>query len=166
MTDANTNTPDAGTGEGSTETVETLTAEVAKWKALSRKNEDQAKANADAAKRLADLEESGKSEAQKAADRVTKAEAEVAKVPSRIAEGLRDALVALGTVSEDDKVLLTASDPETLIAQVQRLTARQGDAKKGGNRAPVAGYTGNGGSGSDDDMRTVVRNLFNRNDND
>jgi hypothetical protein len=43
-----------------------LTAEVEKWKALARKHEGTAKSNADAAKRLAEIEEASKSETEKA----------------------------------------------------------------------------------------------------
>lgn len=43
-------------------------AEAAKWKALSRKHEDQAKSNSAAAKRLQEMEDANKTEAQKAAD--------------------------------------------------------------------------------------------------
>lgn len=137
-----------------------LAAEVEKWKALSKKNETRAKENSAAAKRLAEIEEAGKTEAQKAADAKAKAEAEVAAVPARVAEGLRDALVALGVVSEDDKVLLTASDPETLLAQVKRLGARAEDRKKNGNRAPLQGQTTS--KTAEDPLREVVAGLFKR----
>jgi hypothetical protein len=40
--------------------------EVAKWKALARENEKRAKANADAAKKLAEIEDANKSEIEKA----------------------------------------------------------------------------------------------------
>jgi hypothetical protein len=43
-----------------------LTAELAKWKAMARKHEATAKANSDAAKKLADLEEAQKSDTEKA----------------------------------------------------------------------------------------------------
>lgn len=43
-----------------------LAAEVAKWKAMARKHEATAKANSDAAKKLADIEESQKTETEKA----------------------------------------------------------------------------------------------------
>jgi len=48
--------------------------EVAKWKALARKHEQQAKANADAAKKLAQIEDANKSEAERAAQRLAEAE--------------------------------------------------------------------------------------------
>lgn len=49
-------------------------AEAEKWKALARKHESQAKANADAAKKLKDLEDADKSESEKAAAKVADAE--------------------------------------------------------------------------------------------
>lgn len=60
------------------QTPEQLQAEVDKWKALSRKNEGEAKANRDAAGKLAALEEAQKTEQQKLEDRATKAEQELA----------------------------------------------------------------------------------------
>jgi len=136
-----------------------LSAEVDKWKALSKKNEARAKENSAAAKRLAEIEEAGKTEAQKAADRIAQAEAEVASVPAKVAEQLRDSLVDLGVVSAEDKVLLTASDPETLLAQIQRLGVRTEDRKKNGNRAPLQGRTTNQ-PGNDESLREFTRSLF------
>lgn len=49
-------------------------AEAEKWKALARKHEAQAKANAEKAKKLDELDEADKTEAQKAADRAAAAE--------------------------------------------------------------------------------------------
>lgn len=136
-----------------------LAAEVDKWKSLSKKNEARAKENATAAKRLREIEEAGKSEAQKAADRVAQAEAEMASVPAKVAEGLRDSLVELGLVTEEDKVLLSASDPETLLAQVKRLGMRGVESKKNGNRAPLQGRTTNQ-TGKDEPLREFTRTLF------
>jgi hypothetical protein len=72
-----------------------LHAEVEKWKALSRKNEEQAKANADAAKRLAELEESQKTDQQKLADtnkaleeRAQKAEADLLRFKVCTSKGI------------------------------------------------------------------------------
>lgn len=73
------------TTETSTETTETSTgtaegkdwqAEAEKWKQLARKHESTAKGNADAVKRLAEIEEASKSEQEKA---VTAAKAEADK---------------------------------------------------------------------------------------
>lgn len=57
-----------------TETGPDLEAEVAKWKALSKKNEQRAKENAEKAKQLDAIEEANKSEVQKLLDRAEAAE--------------------------------------------------------------------------------------------
>jgi hypothetical protein len=49
-------------------------AEAEKWKKFARQHEATAKSNADAAKRLADMEEANKTEAQKLADKAAAAE--------------------------------------------------------------------------------------------
>lgn len=54
-------------------------AEVAKWKALSRKNEERAKENEAAAKRLAEIEEANKSETEKLQARAEAAEKALAE---------------------------------------------------------------------------------------
>lgn len=137
-----------------------LAAEVEKWKTLSKKNETRAKENSAAAKRLAEIEEAGKTEAQKAADRIAKAEAEVAAVPARVAEGLRDALVTLGVVPEDRKILLTATEPEALLEQVKAIQGLESDRKKNGNRAPLQGQTKSPTSTTTADEREFVNQLF------
>ena len=48
------------------------------WKAKSREWERRAKANAEAAKKLADIEESSKSESQRSSDRISELERQVA----------------------------------------------------------------------------------------
>lgn len=52
-------------------------AETSKWKALARKHETAAKANVDAAKRLAEIEDSQKSEQQRLHERAQAAEREL-----------------------------------------------------------------------------------------
>lgn len=54
-------------------------AEAEKWKSLSRKNEERAKANEAAAKRLAEIEEANKSEAEKLQTRAELAEKKLAE---------------------------------------------------------------------------------------
>lgn len=77
-----TGTATGNEGEGQQQSTgqssEQLQAEVDKWKALSRKNEGEAKANRDAAAKLAQLEESQKTEAQKLEDRAKTAETALA----------------------------------------------------------------------------------------
>ena len=128
------------------------------WKEKAREQEKRAKANAAAATQLAAIEESNKSEAQKAADRIAKAEAEVATIPAKVSEALRSHLVALGIVSKEDEVLLTASDPDTLLAQIKRLSERAADRKKSGNHVPTEGKTPAPASASA--LRDFTRGLF------
>ena len=65
--------------EGETQTREIdWKAESRKWEARAKENLTAAKANEDAAKRLAEIEESQKTEAQKAQDALTKAQQELA----------------------------------------------------------------------------------------
>ena len=71
-TDNNNGDPKPETGEKSD--LEKALAEVEKWKAMSRKTEDQAKANAEKAKRFDELEEQSKSELEKAIARAETAE--------------------------------------------------------------------------------------------
>lgn len=96
-------------------------AEAEKWKTLSRKNEEQAKANADAAKRLADLEESQKTEGQKLTDanrtleeRAKSAEIDACRMRVALRKGLTETQVKrlLGTTEEE----LEADADELLAA--------------------------------------------------
>lgn len=125
------------------------------WKQKAREQEKRAKANADAAKRLADIEEAQKSEAEKAADRLRQIEAERD-------EARRDALrfkVAskFGIVDEDADLFLTGSDEETLTKQAERLAKHSSDRKKNGNVVPREGSTS---TAVPDDERATARALF------
>ncbi len=71
MSDDTTEKPE--TGE-----LEKAQAEVEKWKALSRKNEEQAKANAEKAKKFDELEEANKTEQEKLLARAEEAEKKLA----------------------------------------------------------------------------------------
>lgn len=113
------------------------------------------------ASRLDEIEAANKSELEKANDRVAAAETEVAALPAKQAETLRTALVSLGVVAKEDEVLLTASTPDDLLAQVQRLSERSSTAKKQGNRVPKEGNPSQSGT---DEMREFTRNLFGKGD--
>lgn len=77
------------------------------------------------AARLDEIEDANKTEIQKAQERLQAAEAEVGKVPARVAEALRDHLVRLHEITDEDaELFLNASEPETLLKQVERLLAR------------------------------------------
>lgn len=107
-------------------------AEAEKWKAFSRKHEDAAKANADKAKRLDELEESQKTELQKAADRAAAAEAKAAEIEAR---ATRAEVAAEKGVPAN---LLTGSTQEELEASADALIAFRGQQPKpdfgGGDR--------------------------------
>ena len=153
-TDPATNSnPAPATDPKPTETVEF-------WKAQARENEKRAKANADAATKLAQLEESQKTEAQKLADKATAAEkaTEVAK-----ADALRWRTAAKHGISDEDaELFLTGTDEATLTRQAERLTERVTDKRKNGNHVPKEGTTQP--SGRPDEMQAFARNLFGRND--
>ena len=95
-------------------------AEAEKWKALSRQNEDRAKANADKAKRFDAIEEQSKSEMQKLVEAKEAAErraaaAETASLKARIA-------AAKGV----DVDLLTGTTQEEITASADRPLAWRG----------------------------------------
>jgi len=76
-TEAKPSGTDAGTGEVDWK------AEAEKWKTLSRKHEGQAKSNADAAKRLSELEDANKTESQKLTEQMTAAEKRAAEAEAK-----------------------------------------------------------------------------------
>ena len=83
------------------------------------------------AAKLDEIEEAQKSESEKAAERIAKAEAEVASVPTKVAEALRGHLVALHEIEQDDaELFLTANEPELLLKQVTRLLGQSDKRKK------------------------------------
>ena len=101
-------------------------AEASKWKALARKHEKAAKDNADAAKRLAEIEESGKTEQERLAEarrsadeRAVTAERESARLRVALKKGLTEAQVRrlVGDTEEEleadaDELLATFAPPE------------------------------------------------------
>lgn len=112
--------PDAPAGE-----VET------NWKSEARKWEARAKENADAAKRLAELEEAAKSEDQKRAERIAELEATVAEYRTRdqIAAWKAEVAKATGVPAE----VLAGSTKEDIEAHAATLKPLivPADGKKG-----------------------------------
>lgn len=107
--------------------------------------------------RFDEFEESTKSEAEKAADRISKAEAEAASVPAKVADALRAHLVALhGIDAEDAELFLTAAEPDLLLKQVDRLVG-QSDKRQKRNHVPREGTSESPGDG---DAREAVRAIF------
>ena len=97
---------------------------VAKLRQEAAKYRTEAKANADAAKRLAEIEEAQKSEAQKLADRLAAAEAKAQEAELR---ALRSDVSREKGVPAD---LLTGTTAEELNAAADRLLAFRGEAPK------------------------------------
>lgn len=105
-------------------------AEVEKWKALARKNEAQAKANAEAAKKLKELEDAGKTEVEKlSAERDThKGRADSAEL----------ALVRLEVALEKG---LTKGQAKRLVGSTREELETDADellAELGGEKKPAA----------------------------
>ncbi len=120
----------------------------------------EAKANADAAKRLAEIEESQKSEAEKAADRIHQLE-EQADAARR--DALRFKVASKFGISDDDvELFLTGSDEETLTKQAERLASRVDERKKQGNHVPREGTTPR--KPQEDELREFTRQLFQKAD--
>lgn len=145
--------------EGSEQEPKTFDADyVDKLRKESAKYRTEAKANADAAKRLAEIEESQKSEADKQAERIKSLEADAATART---ESLRLRVATKhGINDEDADLFLTGSDEETLTKQAARLAERVEDRKKQGNYAPNEGKTPP--AAGDDPTREFLRQATGR----
>ena len=99
-----------------------VAADAAKWKALARKHEDQAKANADKAKRFDALEEANKTELERVTARAEAAEKAAA---DREAQLLRVQIAAAKGVPAD---LIAGSTQDELEASADALLAFKGVA--------------------------------------
>ena len=112
------------------EYVEKLRKEAAKYRTEARQN-------ADAAKKLAEIEDRDKSEVEKATSRVQTAERERDEARAEVLR-LRVA-TKHGISDEDADLFLTGSDEETLTKQAERLQKRNEDAGK--PRSPRPDHT-------------------------
>lgn len=97
------------------------------WKAEARKWEARAKANSDAAERLAALEDAQKSAEQKIAERAERAEAELAKVR---AEADRTAVALAKGLTPSQAKRLVGSTREELEADATEMLADLGASGK------------------------------------
>lgn len=141
------------------EQAKTFDAEyVKKLRDEAARHRTEAKVNADAAKKLAAIEDAQKTEAERTADRIAKADAEVATVPARVAAALREHLVELHEIDKDDaELFLTGTEPDLLLKQVTRLLGQSDKRRKNGNRVPLEGTSNPSATG---DEREFARNLF------
>jgi hypothetical protein len=98
------------------------------WKAEARKWEERAKENAEARKRLDEIEAASKSDLEKATEARQAAEQE--RDAAR-AEALRYKVASKHGISDEDaELFLTGTDEDTLTKQAERLAARGEDAGK------------------------------------
>jgi uncharacterized membrane protein YqiK len=102
-------------------------AEVAKWKALSRKHEAQAKANAEAARRLKELEDADKSEVTKLNERTVAAEKLAAEAQREL---LRLRVASRKGLTEAQAKRLVGETEEELEADAEELLESFGAPKK------------------------------------
>jgi hypothetical protein len=127
------------------------------WKQKAREQEKRAKENAEAAKRLAEIEDAQKSEAQKAADKVAQAEQRAIEAEAR---ALRREIAIEHKLSKDDSELLDSLTDETAMRRLaERLAAASEDKRTNGNHVPGEG---NNPQPSDDPVREFARGLFDR----
>lgn len=115
-------------------------AEAEKWRALSRKNEASAKANAEAAKKLKEIEDRDKSETQRLQDQLTERDVELKGY--QVAEVRRKAVTAHG-LDADLAQFITAADEDDALEQARILAERikppagkPADFKQGNHPAP------------------------------
>jgi len=129
-------------------------AEAEKWRAMARKHEAAAKTNADAAKRLAALEDGQKTEAQKLSDTLAEREVELAELRT---EKARATAGAAAKLDPDLWEFITATEPDEALAQAKRLakatapvvadqqsqTSARADMRQGARQTAQAAQTPN-----------------------
>lgn len=158
-TDAPANTDPAAQSEPPEgQEPETFDADyVKKLRAENAKYRTEAKANAKAAEKLAEIEAANQTEAEKTAATLAAAQRDAEQAR---AEALRFKVAAKFQVNDEDaELILTGPDEETLTRQAQRLTGIAEERKKNGNHVP---REGSNPTHETDDMREFARSLFKR----
>lgn len=109
-------------------------AEAEKWKALARKHEADAKKNRDAARRLAEIEDQGKSEterlnaAQRAAeDRANAAELQLARVTVALRKNLTEAQAKRLQGATEEELEADADELLALLKPAEQMTDEEPD---------------------------------------
>ena len=160
MTDTNMDTADPAAPQEGQQGPEAKTFDaeyVDKLRKESAKYRTEAKANAEAAKRLAELEESQKTEAQKQAERIAELEKQI---EGATVQAVRARMAAKYQIDpEDADLFLTGSDEETVEAQAKRLSERVSTNKKNPPRVPKEGTVTDP---TDSQDREFARQLFGR----
>jgi hypothetical protein len=126
------------------------------WKQKAREQEKRAKENADAAKRLSQLEEQNKSDVQKAIDRAEAAEQALA---AKEAETLRLTIASKHGISGEYLDLLSGADEDELEAKAQKVASliESQQAPRKGPVIPEQGDTptNSAGAGESEFARTL-----------
>ena len=136
-------------------TVESLQAELDKWKGHARTWEDRAKGNQDAADKLKELEDAKKTELEKLVEQRDALEADLAAARF---DAMRQSIAAeYGISKEDTKLFLTGDNSEVLKAQAEALKARTTPDVRVGTHVPGLQDRNNGESDSKD---SFARSLF------
>ena len=113
---------------------------VAALRKEAAKYRTEAKSNADAATRLAEIEESTKSEAQRAAERLAEAERKATEAESRALR--REVALAHKLTPEDAALLDTITDEDAMRKLAERL-AGEADRNRKGALGPYVPQEGN-----------------------
>lgn len=127
------------------------------WKQKARDQERRAKANAEAATKLAQIEESQKTEAQRAAERIATLESEANQAR---AEALRFKVATKHGISDEDaELFLTGTDEDTLNRQAERLAQRNNDSTPPppGVYVPQSGHQPSAPALNSDDLEQALR---------
>jgi hypothetical protein len=139
-------------------------AEAEKWKAMSRKNEDQAKANAEAARKLSEFESAQQTEAEKLVAKADSAEATARAVRAEVkalAEKFADrddAVLNLGDLSQyvsDGDV-----DTDAISEALGKVLERKPHLARGPKNPAPDESQGRGGNNGPVDFRTVSKEEF------
>lgn len=131
------------------------------WKAKAREQEKRAKANADAAQRLAELEDANKSEQQKLAEAAQQAQADAAQAR---AEALRYRVATkFGIADEEAELFLTGTDEDTLTRQGEALAELKKSTVKppAGVYVPQSGHQPAPPALNSDDLEQALRSKLN-----
>lgn len=149
-------------GQGAQEQTELTKAqaEVERWKRQARDNEARAKANADAAKRLADIEDSTKSDTERLTSKAAKLEADLGTANNEIVR--LQAAIEHGLSGEDLILLPKGLSAEETQTAAKRL-AERGNTGGGQQQDPPSfdgGARGSstGGQSFDETVRRALRN--------
>lgn len=116
-------------------------AEIEKWKSLARQHESRAKANAEAAQRLEEIEQSQKSEVEKANDKIAKLQEANGSLQ---AELIRLRVATRHGLTEDQAARLIGTTEEELDADAQEFLKLLGGGKEGEPEEPEEEVTPSG----------------------